>query len=180
MIFWIAQLFGIFGLLAMIISLFQKQKTKMLFFVIFNGLFFAVEYCLLGAFSGMLSNLFGIVRTYIFMKKEDNPKLDKLPVLLFFIVVYIIIGIISFDGNLISFLPIIAEIIYILVLWQKSVKVIRIGTMIMVILWLIYDLIVLAYPSAITDFVVLMSTIIAIIVNDLKIPKNNFGKNICK
>lgn len=167
MVFYIAQFFGILGLLAMIISLFQKEKTKMLFFVIFNGIFFAIEYLLLGAMSGMLSNLFGILRTYTFMKKESNPKLDKIPVLVFFIIAYIIIGLVSFDGNIISILPIIAEIIYILALWQKSVKLIRVGTLIMVILWLIYDIIVMAYPSAITDLIVLISTLIAIFIHDI-------------
>lgn len=174
MIFWIAQIFGILGLLAMLISLFQKEKTKMLFFVIFNGLFFSVEYLLLGAWAGMLSNMFGILRTFTFMKKETNPNIDKIWVLISFICAYIIIGIISFDGKIISLLPIIAEIIYILVLWQESVKVIRLGTLIMVILWLIYDLIMMAYPSAITDLIVLITTIIAIFVNDVKISRTNY------
>ena len=81
---------------------------------------------------------------------------------------YIIIGIITFDGHIISLLPIIAELIYVITLWQKSVKRIRYGTLLMVILWLIYDVIVKAYPSLITDLIVMTSTIIAISVNDFK------------
>ena len=37
----------------------------------------------------------------------------------------------------------------------------------MVILWLIYDLVVMAYPSAITDAIVMVSTITAIILKDI-------------
>ena len=175
MVYYIAQAFGIFGLIVMIISLFQKNKDKMLLYVIFNGMFFAVEYCLLGAISGMLSNIFGIGRTIAFRQKEKNKKFDKIYVLLFFIIGYIVIGIISFDGSYISLLPIIAEIIYILSLWQKSVTRIRAGTLVMVIIWLIYDIIVQAYPSAITDAIVMTSTIVAIIVNDI-LPRFKGGK----
>jgi len=168
--YYIAQLFGIFGLIVMIISLFQKDKDKMLLYVVFNGIFFGIEYLLLGAYSGMFSNFFGIARTYTFKEKERNKKLDKIYVLMFFIVGYIIIGFISFDGSYISLLPIFAEIIYVISLWQKSVSRIRIGTLIMVILWLIYDLVVMAYPSALTDTIVMVSTIAAIIMKDI-IPK---------
>lgn len=167
MLYIVAQIFGIFGLLVMIISLFQKNKDKMLWYVVFNGLFFGIEYLLLGAYSGMFSNFFGIGRTYISKEKEKKEKLNKWYVLSFFIIGYIIIGFISFDGKLISLFPIIAEIIYVVTLWQKSVKKIRLGTLLMVILWLIYDIIVKAYPSMITDLIVITSTIVAIITNDI-------------
>lgn len=167
MMYWIAQFFGILGLLVMVISLFQKNKDKMLGYVVLNGIFFGIEYLLLGAYSGMFSNFFGIFRTYVSKEKEKKSKLNKWYILLFFIIGYTIIGFISFDGKIISLLPIIAEIIYVLTLWQKDVKKIRIGTLIMVILWLIYDIFVKAYPSMITDLIVMSSTIIAIIMKDI-------------
>ena len=163
----IAQIFGILGLIVMIISLFQKDKSKMLIYIVFNGIFFGIQYLFLNAMVGMWSNFFGIIRTYVSNKKEEKEKLNKWYVVTFFLIGYIIIGLISFDGKIISLLPIIAEIIYVISLWQKSTKKIRIGTLIMVILWLIYDIIVMAYPSAITDLIVLTSTVIAICVNDI-------------
>ena len=47
MIYYIAQFFGILGLIVMIYSLFQKNKNKMLWFVVLNGLFFGCQYFLL-------------------------------------------------------------------------------------------------------------------------------------
>ncbi len=167
MVYWIAQGFGVLGLLVMVISLFQKNKDKMLGYVVFNGIFFGIEYLLLGAFSGMFSNFFGIFRTYVSKEKEKHRNLNKWNVLLFFIIGYTIIGFISFDGKIISLLPIIAEIIYVITLWQKDVGRIRIGTLLMVILWLIYDIFVKAYPSMITDLIVMSSTIIAIVMKDV-------------
>lgn len=167
MLYIIAQVFGVLGLLVMIISLFQKNKDKMLWYVVFNGVFFGIEYMLLGAYSGMFSNFFGIGRTIVSKEKETKESLNKWYVLLFFIVGYLVLGFISFDGKIISLFPIVAEIIYVLTLWQKSVKKIRIGTLIMVILWLIYDIIVQAYPSMITDLIVMTFTIVAIITKDI-------------
>ena len=167
MVYWIAQGFGILGLLVMVISLFQKNKDRMLEYVVFNGIFFGIEYLLLGAYSGMFSNFFGIFRTYISKEKEKHKNLNKWYILLFFIIGYAIIGFISFDGKIVSLLPIIAEIIYVIALWQKDVKKIRIGTLLMVILWLIYDIFVKAYPSMITDLIVMSSTIVAIVIKDI-------------
>lgn len=167
MVYWIAQGFGILGLLVMVISLFQKNKDRMLEYVVFNGIFFGIEYLLLGAYSGMFSNFFGIFRTYISKEKEKHKNLNKWYILLFFIIGYAIIGFISFDGKIVSLLPIIAEIIYVIALWQKDVKKIRIGTLLMVILWLIYDVFVKAYPSMITDLIVMSSTIVAIVIKDI-------------
>ena len=72
MVYWVAQCFGVLGLLVMIISLFQKNKDKMLWYVVFNGIFFGIEYLLLGAYSGMFSNFFGIFRTYVSKEKEKT------------------------------------------------------------------------------------------------------------
>lgn len=168
MIYYIAQAFGILGLIVMIYSLFQKNKNKMLWFIVLNGLFFGCQYFLLQAYSGMFSNFFGIIRTYICKVKEQNESLNKWYVFAFFMIGYIVIGFITFDGHIISLLPIIAELIYVITLWQKSVKRIRYGTLLMVILWLIYDVVVKAYPSMITDLIVMTSTMIAIWVNDFK------------
>lgn len=46
----------------MVISLFQKNKDKMLGYVVFNGIFFGIEYLLLGAYSGMFSNFFWYIQ----------------------------------------------------------------------------------------------------------------------
>ena len=40
--YWIAQGFGLLGLIVMVISLFQKDKDKMLNFVVLNGLFLGI------------------------------------------------------------------------------------------------------------------------------------------
>lgn len=162
--FWIAQIFGLLGLMAMVYGLFQKKKKVMLRYVVYNGLFFSVEYLLLGALSGMWSNLFGVCRTFICSQKETDARLDNFVVLATLMGVYLFIGISSYDG-LASILPIIAEEIYIISIWQHDERIIRCGTAVMVIFWFIYDLIMAAYPSAICDLIVFSSALISLFVN---------------
>lgn len=164
MTFWIAQFFGLLGLLVMIVGLFAHEKQKMLRYVVLNGMFFSVEYLLLGAFSGMGSNLFGIARTVMCMRKESDSRFDKKWLLALIAGVYALIGVGSYAGP-ISVLPILAEEIYVLSMWQSKVSVIRTGTAVMVVLWFIYDVVVAAYPSAVCDGIVFISTLASIAVN---------------
>ena len=160
--FTIAQVFGVFGLIAMVISLFQKDRSRMLFFVIFNCIFFIIEYLLLGAFAGMGSNIVALARTILFKKKDEDERFNKIWIYICVMVAYTVMAFLTFDGP-ISLLPIIAEYIYATTLWQTKVSYIRYGTAIMVVFWLIYDIIVCAYPSAICDTIVFTSAVISII-----------------
>ena len=164
MIIWIAQFSGVLGLAVMVRSLFKEQKKEMLFFVILNGLFFSIEYFFLGAFAGMFSNLFGIFRTMICSRKETDERVNKKVFLWGIMIIYLIIGIAGFDGW-ISLLPILASEIYVVSIWQSNITYIRYGTASMVVLWFIYDLIVAAYPSAVCDVIVFISTVISIYVS---------------
>lgn len=160
--FIVAQVFGVFGLVAMVISLFQKDRSRMLFFVIFNCAFFIVEYLLLGAFAGMGGNIVALVRTFLFKKRDEDKRFDKIWIYIGVMVAYTVMAFLTFDGP-ISLLPIIAEYVYATALWQTNVSHIRYGTAIMVVFWLTYDIIVRAYPSAICDMIVFTSTIISIV-----------------
>lgn len=70
MVYYIAQLFGTLGLIVMILSLFQKNKNKMLIFIIFNGIFFGCQYLLLKAYSGMFSNFFWYFKDICMQRKR--------------------------------------------------------------------------------------------------------------
>ena len=160
--FIIAQMFGVFGLIAMVISLFQKDRSRMLFFVVFNCIFFIVEYLLLGAFAGMGGNIVALARTVLFKKKDEDERFNKIWIYISVMVAYTVMTFLTFDGP-ISLLPIIEEYIYATALWQTNVSHIRYGTAIMVVFWLVYDIIVCAYPSAICDTIVFTSTIVSIV-----------------
>ena len=119
----------------------------------------------------MGSNIVALGRTYLFKKKDEDKRFDTIWLYIIVMILYTIIGIFTYDG-LISLMPIVAEYIYATALWQKNINHIRYGTAVMVVVWLIYDIIVQAYPSAICDTIVFVSTLISIIKSKIETSKN--------
>ena len=164
--FTLAQIFGLLGATSMLLSSWQKTRKKVLSFLIFDSLFYFIQYILLGALSGAFTNIIGLIRTIIFRYKENNKHLQNKIILYIIILMYLIIGIYTYDG-IISIFPVIVSILYSVVLWQNNVKKIRIGTSLMLLSWLIYNVSVSAYIGAIVETILFISTIIAIIKIDI-------------
>lgn len=71
----IAQVFGMFSALSMMMSNWQSTKKKMLFCLLFDSIFCILQYILLGAFTGVCTNIISLVRVNIFSKKDTNEYL---------------------------------------------------------------------------------------------------------
>ncbi len=162
----LAQIFGLLGALSMLLSNWQKTKNKVLTFLIFDSLFYFNQYILLEAVSGAFTNIIGLLRTIIFKYKDKYKIFQNNITLLLIITIYITIGMLTYSG-ITSIFPIVASILYSVVLWQNDVKKIRVGTAVMILSWLIYNLTVGAYLSAIVEAVLLISSITAIIKLDI-------------
>ncbi len=170
-LFIVAQIFGLFGSLSMITSMWQKTRKKMLWFLTFDSIFYAIHYLFLGAYAGAVNNVVGIFRTFTLAKKNTTEFYKKNYILYIVIALYLIFGIITYNG-INSLFPSIASIIYCIVIWLDKPKNIRFGTAIMLLLWLLYNIGVKSYVGAITEACLLVSTIIAIIKIDiLKVKK---------
>lgn len=164
--FILAQIFSLLGAISMLLSSWQKTKDKVLTFLILDSLFYFIGYILLGALSGAFTNIIGLIRTILFKYKDKSKLLQNNIILYIVIMVYIIIGIITYKG-LISLFPVIISILYSVLLWQNNVKKIRIGTSIMILSWIIYNIGVSAYIGAIVECILLISSIGAIIKIDI-------------
>ena len=81
---------------------------------------------------------------------------------------------ITFNG-LISIVPLIAALIYTIVTWNKKEKNIRLFSILVFILWFIYDILVKAYVSSITDIILIISNFLAFYKLDIK---NNSTRSI--
>lgn len=169
--FIIAQIFGLLGALAMLLSNWQKTRKRVLLFITLDSIFYFLQYIMLGALSGALANVVGIIRTLIFMYKPENKFLQKNIILYSIILIYVIVGVFTYDG-LISTFPIIISIAYSIILWQDDVKKIRIGSAVMIFTWIIYNLSVKAYLGSVIETILFISAISAIIKIDiLKVKK---------
>ena len=119
--------------------------------------FKSVHYYLLGGFSGFLTSIISMVRNLIFYKVKSNKIWTSL-----FILIYIIIGIITYS-TLGSLLPVLATIIYTLIINKNKASYLRWGMLITSVVWLAYNVYILSYSGIITQVVVLISNVSAII-----------------
>lgn len=164
--FILAQIFGLLGSIAMLLSNWQKTRNKVLTLLILDSICYFIQYILLGALSGAFTNVIGLIRTIIFKYKDKYKVLDNKIILFIILLIYLIVGIITYDG-IISTLPVIAAIIYTSVLWQDNLKIIRIGTFIMILACFIYNIAVEAYTGAVVEGILLISSVLAIIKLDI-------------
>lgn len=164
--FIFAQIFGLLGALAMLISNWQKTRNKVLSLLILDSICYFMQYILLGAITGAFTNVVGLIRTIIFKYKDKYEILQSNIILFIILSIYLLVGILTYDG-IISLLPVIAAMIYTAVLWQDNVRIIRIGTFIMILSCFIYNIAVAAYTGAIVEGILLISSILAIIKLDI-------------
>lgn len=163
---YLAQLFGFFALVILIISFQSNNKKTLLKYQIFSSLFFAIQYLCLNAITGCLMNLMTMIRNIIYKMFKKTPLLFVSLI----IIIMIILSVFSYNG-LISLLPTIAVISYSVALWQKNLKITRITEIISCSLFIIYNINVLAIIGLISTIIELLFAIIAVYKFDIK--KNN-------
>ena len=164
--FIISQVFSALAFAMLVISFYNKKKSKMLAFQVADSLFDGIHFCLLGAFSGGIINFVGMLRSIVFLKKEKHSWLNSIYVFLLFIVLYILICLITYDG-IISLLPTIGVIIFASALWFGTPKTIRFMGVIASVFWLSYDICVRSYVEITTEIILLISTMISMLKLDI-------------
>ena len=162
--FYLAQAFGVIGLIVLSISFQKNKKDTLLKYQIFSSLFFALQYLCLGAITGFLMNIVSLVRNFVFKKFEN-----KVPIIYLIITILLmaILSIFSYDG-LISVLPTIAVILYSISIWQKNLRITRIIEVISCILFIIYNINVLAIAGLISTIIEMFFALVAIYRFDIK------------
>lgn len=157
----LAQVFSAIGALCVVISSFAKSKNNMLVWQITDYIFTAIANLLLGGYTGALTISISIIRNSLMVKKKMTKT-----ILTILIIIQIIVGTYLNQLGIIGYLPIISSVSYSLAIaatpnlqWLRWVIIEN------MLLWLIYDLTIQAYPAAITDVTITLTTLIAIIRN---------------
>ena len=163
--FIIAQIIGIIGACLAMLAAQANEKKKYLFIYALSYMFFVINMILLKAYSGSINCIILTLLTLISTKYENK----KFPIgLAVFFSVVILIGNVITYNNIFSLLPAVASYIYLFILLSKNMKTIRKLTVLLRLLWAIYDFIVKAYTTFILDIFSFISSIIAIYRFDLK------------
>ncbi len=166
-LFIFAQILGGFGAISTMLSSWQKSRDKIFTFLLFDNIFYILQYIILNAYAGALTNIVSLFRTILFKNKGKNKFLSSNYPLVIIIFLYIILNIFTYN-SLFSLFPSVASIVYAIVLWQDEPKKIRMGSSFMLFMWFIYNLVVRAYVGAFTELSLFISSVIAIIKIDLK------------
>ena len=162
MTYVVAQIIGFIAFIFSLIAFHKKKKNKILSNMIISNVLNLIHYLLLGAYSGCITKVLAIIRDNFIILKGKNKKLSSNIYLILFILIYIIAGIFTYNGVL-SILPLMAALIYIIFIWngkELTIKKVAFGTY---FLWLIYNIFVLSIPGIISNIVSIISTFIAII-----------------
>ena len=152
--FILAQIFAFLGWLFLVYSYYKDDIQKLLRIQILAAIFDTLSYLLLGAQSGALICGFELVKAILYYKTDKDS--------LIFLVTLPVYALIAWDScgeeGLIALLPVIGSVIDGFVL-TKNKTIATIGSIVSSILWIIYDIVLLAYSAAFTDSVLVVSNL---------------------
>ena len=172
----IAQIIGLLAVSAFALSLHQKNKEKILWFRVISNIFYTLEYLLLKAFSAVGTNIVDVIQTVVFYKYTKNDEKIPLYCVLSYTVIITIIGFFTYQ-NIISLIPIVLSIIGAYSIWQNNLRVTRLISLFIIILWMIYNFLVQAYVNAFGNiFQFIMGVIAVYRFEDIKLINNTVEK----
>ena len=162
----VVRVLGIAALFCGVISFqFQKHKGIMLCKMVSEFLF-AVQYFLLGAYSGGLMDLISGARNLLFFKLVQKKK-STLPVILGFSALILVLGYLSWEGA-VSLLPVAAKLITTVSYGMKNERLLRLITLPSCLCWIAYNAVIGTWDAMFTDLLSLGSILIALCKFDLK------------
>ena len=158
---FVAQDMGYVALLFVILS-FQKNKRTTLLLVMLAGLlFFMAHYALLGAWTGSLMNLIEAGMVFVAYKKETRAWAQRTFWLYCFIGLYIICGAFTYK-SWVDVLPVIAQAVGAIAVWQTGARAIRFLMLVPRPLWFTYNFVVGSQAGVVAEICITASVIIGI------------------
>lgn len=156
------QILGFIYAFFLFLSIFGKTSRKILIMQTFSFFFKGLHYLLLGGLSGFLTSFVSMIRNLIFYKLKSNRYWTIL-----FVIIFLLIGIFTYD-TFFSLMPVIATIIYTLIINYNNPTYLRYGMLLTSLTWLIYNIYVVSYSGIMIQIILLISNVIAIIKLDKK------------
>ncbi len=156
--FLFIQALGLCAFLCTTVSYWGKSKKQILAVQIVGDLFYATHYFLLGALTGGLTQVLGLLRESAFFASKTK-KQEKI-IFMVLVPIYLFIGCMT-SSTIIQIFPILASITYCYTLTMAANYVV-LGGLIDAIYWLFYDVICGSYTGAFADSVVIISNIFSL------------------
>ena len=165
--FWLAQVFGLIGVVINIVSMQINNKRKILALYAVANFSFAINFFLLGAYTGAVLCFIQAIATILNgILDIKNIKTPRLAIVIYLLIV-IGIGIYTYSG-IVDILAIAGGILYALIISSEKESRIRKLTFLSMVVWTIYDFCVKSYVAGVNDLLMLISTTIGIYRFDIK------------
>lgn len=157
--FLIIQFIGLIGYVLLSYSYFKKKKKDILLIQIFSYIMFILHYQFLGAITGSVCNLLGLL-SFLIIYLFDVLKKNKKVLLCIIIPILLVISFLTYE-NIFSIFPIIGIVLAVLSFTTNNEDLIRRTGIVGAICWLIYSVVYKSYVSIVFEAVTLVSVVIA-------------------
>ncbi len=176
----VAQIIGIFGMIANFLSFQQKKQKGAIAFQFFAALLFAINFFMLKAYIGAILNVIGVLRAIVFVNREKLKATHPVWLIVFVLafascypLTFLAFGTKPTLQNLIiEILPVIAMILSTISFRLTRARDIRRFGLFSSPMWLIYNIFCFSIGAIISEILNLISIIIGIIRFDRKNSKN--------
>jgi len=148
-----------------VISMLNKKKNGLVFYLIISDILFASHYLCLGGWTGAATIFVDVAYLAIiyFLEKKDKTKYN-LHVTIGAILITIVLSILTWDTAL-SLLPMFSMLIYLITMIFTNVVIVKSGALIRNTLNVIYMFILASYFGAGLEICLMISAIVGIIIN---------------
>lgn len=160
------QAVGFVAVLFVFLSFQKNKRINILILMLVGLLIFTVYYVLLQAYIGAIMNLIEAGMVFVAYKKETQKWAQHKLWPFVFIAVFIIAGILN-AKSWVDFLPIAAQIMGTIAVWQTKPRAIRFIMLVPRPLWFTYNLTVGAYAGMVAEIIIFISVVIGIIRFDI-------------
>jgi len=167
------QLIGIIASIFAIISFQCNTKSVMLYLALTSKLLFGIHFLMMDALTAALMNFVICFRCYIFIQNRN------IYWLFFFVVSFLILGIVSYQ-QWYSFFAILGTLIGTIAIWIGNLKKLRIMVLIAISSWFVHNFLINSYGGMLADILISLSIIIGILRFDIvkRMNKNTQNKMI--
>ena len=155
-----AQLVGVVALIIIVISYQFNKRKQVILFQFFSGIFFSIHFLMLGAVTGGVINIIGVVRAAIYYYKGKHPLTSSNFWPTAFSVISVLIAVFTWE-SILSLLPAAAFICTSIALWVQNPKMTRSFCLSSSLLFIVYNFVSASYSGVITELIAIISILVA-------------------
>jgi len=168
MVFILSQILVFVSDLFFIISMLNKKKNYLIYYLIVSNILFALHYLCLNAYTGATTIFVDVVYLIIIYFLEKKGKRNyNIFATSGAMILTILISVLTWD-NLLSLLPMFAMLTYLTAMMFDNIIIVKSGSLVRNTLNTIYMFLISSYLGAVLGIGLIISTIIGIIMSSVK------------